>query len=92
MRVRTWIEVEQEVEVNVSAADVTQMLSEEPDGDRAAMMGLNNCAFFMRAIPDTIIAEMSEEKRAIIRGFLEEQAARYSVSTQTASVSDEVEA
>jgi hypothetical protein len=79
MRVKKWVEVEAEVEVNISGEDVARMLGIElPDRVKTVMMGMNNIACFMKAIPDAVIAEMSAENRAIIKKFLSEQVVRYS--------------
>lgn len=75
--VRKYVEFADEIDIEVSAEDITIALCGETDKPFAVSMGMNNLACFMRAIPDSIIAEMKEPHRKTIREFLLNQAERF---------------
>ncbi len=78
MIVTKWIEVEQEVEVSISSDDIAAELAQSnPENIQAMLRGLNNCAAFMKAIPDSLIAETTEAQRGYMKDFLTQQLARY---------------
>ena len=81
MRTKVWIE--QEIEVEVTAADAIAALSELPEPDRLplALSAVSQCIGFLGRIPDEMIASMSIEQRAVITRFLDEQLARYRSNT-----------
>ena len=85
MKARVW--VEQEVEVEVSAADVVAALGDisEPERLPMALGGISTCIGYLRRLPDALVAEMNDKQREIIVASLEEQAARY--KTPNAKVS-----
>ena len=76
---RTIVWIEQEIEVEVSAADAVAAICEldAPERMPMALHGISHCASFLKRIPDTLIAEMNDKQRGIIVSALEEQAARY---------------
>jgi hypothetical protein len=79
LKVTKWVEFETEVEVHVNASDIAAALlpDEEVDSPRAAMMCMGSVATFMRGLPDEIIAQLTDENRARVREFLQEQAQRF---------------
>ncbi len=79
MRTSVWIE--QEIEVEVSAADAVAAICalDEPDRLPMAINGISNCLGFLKRIPDALIIEMKEAQRKIIVDALEAQAARYRI-------------
>lgn len=79
MKVKTWVEVEQEVEVDVCLGDVLAELSTLPDNQRwATVASAVNCAHgVLSRISDAAIAEMTEYNRNLIGQSLLVQARRY---------------
>lgn len=77
MKITQWVEWAGDVEIDVSMEDITNALSGATDKPFAVSMGMNNAACFMRAIPDSIIAEMKEPHRKTIREFLLKQSERF---------------
>lgn len=78
MKVTKWYEPPGgEIEVEITAEEISQALAEETDSVSACLRGLNNCAGFLRAIRPGMIELMGDKQREIIRGFLKEQAARF---------------
>lgn len=78
MRVRKQCNVDVEVEVHVDAEDIARAISEQ-DGNRlgVVLQGINGCAQWIRAIPDSMIQEMNAGQREIVSTFLQEQAVRF---------------
>jgi len=78
MKITTWIDPEpMEIEVEVTAEDITRALEETPDTPAAAFKLLNCAAVSMKATTDEIIAAMKPAQRAAAERFLTEQAARF---------------
>lgn len=77
MKITTLVQRDDEIEVDVSVEDITNALCAATDRPFAVSMGLNNIAQFMRAIPDSIIAEMKDGHRQKVREFLIAQTARF---------------
>lgn len=78
MRVKTWVNIDQEIEISISLDEITsELVAQDDKGVHASMVGLNNCATFMKAIPDTVIAEMNEAQRTTIAKFMAEQSRRF---------------
>ena len=77
MRIKKWIDIEQEIDVDISVEDITVALAEDPDTTTRIMNGLNQAAEFMKGISDEMIGEMRVAQRIIIGQFLEKQADRY---------------
>lgn len=78
MKITKFVTFEQEVEVNVSAEQCADAIHADPERLQTCQIGLNNCARFMKAIPDTVIGEMTPAVQKAIRDFLTSQALRYS--------------
>jgi hypothetical protein len=81
MKILKTVTVDQEVEIDVDTEAIACCIAEDPDSLRQVMRGINNCASFLKAIPDSLIAELTPAQRQLIEDFLRTQAARYSVST-----------
>ena len=78
MKVTTFYQPpEQEIEVEVSTEDIARAIAGEAETEYAVSRLINACGCTFRAIPDAIIAGMSEAKRKVIREFLAEQSARF---------------
>lgn len=90
MRVKTWVQIEQEVEVDVSIADVMSAIGALCSDDILPMVlgGINQVYSFLRHIGDERIAAMTPAQRKIIGDALREQAARYSDAERRAELAE----
>ena len=79
MRVKTWVETAQEVEVEVSIADVMSSIAELSDSDQQPMLldCINRVHRVLREIPAAQIERMNEKQRAVIGNALRLQADRF---------------
>lgn len=78
MKIPKYIDIQQEIEVDVTAEEIAQAFADSPDSFRHAISGINNCARFVKAITPEMVAEMNEPTRKCIADFFAEQAARFS--------------
>ena len=79
MRVRTWIDIEQEVEVEVNLDDVINELCGLPEAVDELKSTINHWYALMRQIPDELIGQLSEKARILIAKAMHEQAKRYEI-------------
>ena len=81
MKVKAWVEMAQEINVDVSIDDVIAGISSfgEPKSAQAALPLLLTCIGVVMKIPDETVAAMSEAQRKIVAGRLREQAERFAV-------------
>ena len=77
MRIEKYINIEQEVEIDLTSEDI-QMVFSEGDSVPHILLELNQVAGFLRGISDGKINEMVESSKMVICEFLTEQAKRYS--------------
>lgn len=78
MRIIKFIDVgDVEVQIDIDASDIDEILREAPDSKRAVINMVNTLASVMRATPDALITELTEKQRQTISVFLSEQAARF---------------
>jgi hypothetical protein len=79
MKVRTWVETSQEVEVDVSLDDVMAEISglEAPLRKQEALRLLSMCIGALQRVPDAIAEELSAEQRKLIADALRKDAERY---------------
>lgn len=77
------VELEAEVNVYIDADDIAIALAESADSVKSYLRCLNNVSLFLRCIPGSMIEEMNETQRQLVRDFLREQAARYDESAPT---------
>jgi predicted ATPase len=79
MRVKTWVETSQEVEVEVSIAEVMSSISALAEDDQPHM--LLDCISavwrVLQGVPDARIAAMTDRQREIIGNALRTEAARF---------------
>jgi hypothetical protein len=75
MKVKGWVEFSEEVEVEISRADVIAAFSERPED--SWLMVLNRVAFALNALPDTTIATLTAAQRQATHRFLARHAARF---------------
>jgi hypothetical protein len=79
MRVKTWVETSQEVDVEISIDDVMATISEldVPQRNAEAIRLLNICLSAVIKVPDHIVDGMTHSQRAVITDCLQKQLARY---------------
>jgi hypothetical protein len=89
VRVRKWVDIGQEVEIEIGIEDIRAGLNEafyavtedrlgEPGPNNAeVMMAFNNLGTFLRAVTAEQIGRMKPAQRQAILAFLAEQALRY---------------
>ena len=80
MKVQKQITMDIDVEVDVSLDEVVLALAgemEEPDAVRSVVRGINHVLLFLRAIPDSLLDDMSRGQREVVQEVLMEQAKRF---------------
>lgn len=77
MKITKWATFEKEMEVNICAEECASAIHEDPLRLQTCLMGLNNCATFMKAVPDTVISEMNPAQKKSIEEFFRTQSERY---------------
>ena len=77
MKITKLITVETETEVSVSVEDINQAIREDPERLHDVLTGINNCAQYLKAIPETVLADMTESQKSTIAKFLNDQAHRF---------------
>ena len=79
MRIKTWVEIAQEVEVNVAIADMMSSISELSESDRMPMLleCINSVHNVLTGVTGEQIECMTEAQRALIGKALSSQADRY---------------
>lgn len=79
MKVKAWVEVEQEVEVEVSIAAMFNAIDELAEDDHPSMIlnAISRAYGVLRKVPDKAVAAMNDSQRKLIREALREQAQRY---------------
>ena len=75
MKIQTTVEFV-DVEVNVTLEDIVAAIHEATDAKSTVLSGINNCFRFLKAIPDSIIAELTQKQRETIHKALSEQIQR----------------
>lgn len=89
MKVKTWISIEQEVDVNISADDIRCALMEDipadvrdpKDPDHPIMRALSSIYQYLQEIPDVRISEMLPTQRTAYSKFFAEQSERYKIGS-----------
>ena len=81
MRITKWIDIQQEVEIDISWEDINNHLRSmmARQAPHRILGALNDIACFFRSIPSEIISDITDSQRRVIKGFLLEQAERFSV-------------
>lgn len=82
MRITYWLEVQKEIEIDLSAEDISILYrdaySEDPKAlQKEVLYNLNSVASFLRGVSDEIIGDLSDGQKKIISNFLKEQGARF---------------
>jgi hypothetical protein len=79
MKINKLIEIQDEVEIDISVEEILAAIAEATDSMGSTLQGISNCMKFLTAIPDPIITEMTPEHKKRIRNFLIIQAARFNL-------------
>lgn len=82
MKVRQWVELSQEVEIDIGRDEILAAFSESPDPGETWFPILNRYALCLNALPDATIATWSLSQRQAIRDFLMKHAARFLTSKE----------
>ena len=79
MRVKAFVSLEQEVEVDIGPDEIAAAIGEGEHEDNVFLVqrAMNNFATFMNGVPDDLIAKMTPHARSITREYLAKQAARF---------------
>jgi hypothetical protein len=77
MKVKTFVQIEQEVEVDVTMDDIRAAMVDEIGTVSAALQLVNRCATSLKAVSDDMIGEMNNAQRELVANFMREQANRY---------------
>lgn len=77
MRIRKFIDIQQEIEIDLSAEDIMLVLDRDGDSERHMLRCLNEVACFLNAISDKQIKSMNASQKKAIHEFLFSQSMRY---------------
>lgn len=79
MRVTKWIDVSQEVEIEIGTDEIQNAIKGwfDSGADHNVKSALNDIAKFMKCISDEQIEKMGPASKAIVGKFLAEQSARF---------------
>lgn len=79
MIVKKYVQVETEIEVDVTMEDFLASLPTNSENIFFVLKGYSNIASFMAKIPDTLINELRDDQRKLIASFLHKQAKRFEI-------------
>lgn len=78
MKIKKWVSVEAEVEVDVTMDDIrAELCADGNENETECLRILNRCGSAMKAIPDATIAKMTAAQRNVVASFFKEQSERY---------------
>lgn len=91
MRITKWVEVNQDVEVEVivDGNDIASMLlmgGDQKASLQTVLYGLSNIMTFLKAVPDERIAAMNEKQFALVVPFLAQQHERFSKAQEACTL------
>lgn len=78
MRITKFVNVDVEVDVEVSSEDIPQIFSCSVECSHDFLMILNRFYSVMKNMPDHMIKSMTEKQREITKNFFIEQSKRFS--------------
>ena len=88
MKITKLINVETEVDVSITTEDINAALMEDTDRLHAVMCGINNIGAYLKAIPDTVLAEMNDAQKQTVAKFLNDQARRFMPNASNSATGD----
>lgn len=77
MKVKTWVEFSEEVEVEVSVEDMVAAFSDFPEPNETWLRIINRLASLLNRLPDDEIAKWKLTHQELIADFLMKQATRF---------------
>ena len=77
MKISKWVTYDAEVEVDISLEDIVTAIREDTDSLENVLRGLNNTLNFIKAIPDSLIADFNDGQRKVVREYLSKEALRF---------------
>lgn len=77
IRVRAYVEIAEEREIEIGAEEILAAFTTEPDQGESWFTVLNRFAESLRALPDDIIASWTASQRKTVHDFLTRQALRF---------------
>jgi hypothetical protein len=77
MKVKVWVEVAQEMDVEVTVEDITRAIQKDTDSLNSCLSGINAALCFLHAVPGGVLEQMTPAQRRIIAQNLDKQAARF---------------
>jgi len=77
MRIRKFIDIQREVELDLSPDDIAVILDGSESSERAVLRGLNDFATFIKGISDDRVKNMSVTQKKAIHKFLFDQSVRF---------------
>ena len=79
MRVKTWVETAQEIEVEVNIAEVMSTIAGLAETDQVPMACdcINTAYNAIKSLPDSVIEKMNEDQRRVIANALRVQTIRF---------------
>ena len=77
MKVTTWVEHSEEIEIDISTEDIQRALLGGEDVYGDVCIGLNNFATFIKAVSGDVLAQFTEKQKKTIREFLIKQSKRF---------------
>ena len=86
MKITHWLEVQKEIEIDLSAEDISMLYreaySEDPKAIQQAMLAnINGFASYLKGLPDEIIEDLSVVLKKTISNFLIQQGERFNIKT-----------
>lgn len=76
MKVRQYVKFEDEIDVHIGAEDIAAALGDDPDAYPAVLSAFSNIITFCKAIPDEIMAQITDPQKKIILEHIDALAAR----------------
>lgn len=83
MKIEKTVNMDIDVEVDVSLDDITWAIGREVNAVRGVLQGINNCHTFLKAIPDAVVAEMTDKQKQTIYDAMLLQVNRYSTTSNS---------
>jgi hypothetical protein len=76
MKIKTWIEFADEVEVDIGAKDISVIFSDNPDDVKEWVYQVNSIATFMIGTPTKTLEKLTKKQVEVIGRFFREQGER----------------
>jgi len=87
MIIKKWIEYQKEIEISLSAEDISLLFKENEDekhNQSVMLCNVNSIANFLKGIPQEVVDGLSDKLRQTISDFFKEQSNRFNSATYEA--------